>query len=283
MDDLTPVERQTPLDRVKKIWPHIKPTLHFLMETEVHVYSFSVGANVLLSFFPFMIMLASVCRFALHWFGVEKAIYIGLQDYFSGETGAFIVRNLQMAVYKDGRALKWTSIVLLFFTANGIFMPLEVALNRIWGITKNRNFLMNQLISQGLLLACGILWLAAALPASTVVKVGWLSVIVYKLASLPIMVGIVFLTYWLLPNATVPPLLALISAVVVGIGIELAKLVNLVIHPWLYESMKKEYGPFAHSVIILTWSWVFSLLFLAGAEWSARKAAELKLEVKPRD
>lgn len=271
------------MDRLRRYWPHIKPTLHYWAETEVHVYSFSVAANLLLSFFPFMIVMASVCRYALHWFSVEKAIYVALQDYFSGETGSFIVRNLQAAVYKNGAALKWTSMVLLLFTANGIFMPLEVALNRIWGIQKNRSFLKNQLISQGLILGCGILWLVATLPAATVVKISWLSVIVYKLASLPITIGIVFLTYWLLPNATVPRLLAMLAAVVVGLGMEFVKLVNLVIHPWLYEKMSHEYGPFAHSVTILIWSWVFSMLFLAGAEWSARKAAELKLEVKPRE
>jgi uncharacterized BrkB/YihY/UPF0761 family membrane protein len=266
-----------------KYWPHAKPTLHFWAETEVHVYSFSVAANVLLSFFPFMIVLTSIIRYALNWFGVEQGIYIALRDYFAGETGEFIVRNLQASVYKNGSALSWVSIVLLLFTANGIFMPLEVAFNRIWGIHKNRSFISNQIISQGLIFVCGSLWLVASFASAPVAKIGWLSAIVYKLASYPITVGIVFLTYWLLPNAKIPPLLVALAAAVVALAIELLKLINLLIWPWLYTKLRHEYGPFVHAVTILTWSFLFSMLVLAGAEWSARKAKELGLDIKPRE
>jgi predicted membrane metal-binding protein len=41
------------------------PTLRYWMETEVHVYAFSIAANVLLSFFPFLIIIVSLCRYAL--------------------------------------------------------------------------------------------------------------------------------------------------------------------------------------------------------------------------
>jgi hypothetical protein len=47
------------------------------------------------------------------------------------------------------------SLILLFFTASGIFEPLEVALNRIWNCPKNRNYFKNQLVSLGLIFACG--------------------------------------------------------------------------------------------------------------------------------
>ena len=37
-------------------------TLRYWMQTEVHVYAFSVAANVLLSFFPFLIIMLSLSR-----------------------------------------------------------------------------------------------------------------------------------------------------------------------------------------------------------------------------
>ena len=271
------------MERLKQFWPHVKPTLHYWAETETHVYSFSVAANLMLAFFPFLIVITSLIRFALNWFSVEKGIYVALQDYFAGETGEFLVRNLQMAVYTNGRALSWVSMLLLLCTANGIFMPLEVAFNRIWGIGKNRSFLMNQLISQGLIFGCGILWLMTTVAAAPVVKIGWLSAIVYKIASLPITIGIVFFTYWLLPNAKIPPLLVFVASIFVGLAIETLKLVNLLIWPWMYAKLKHEYGPFAHSVTILLWSFLFSMLVLAGAEWSARKAREMGLSIRPRE
>ena len=268
------------MERLKSIWPQIRPTLHFWTQTEIHVYSFSVAANVLLSFFPFLIVMTSIIRFALHWFNVEKGIHVGLQDYFAGETGAFLVRNLQMAVYTNGKALSWVSMVLLLFTANGIFMPLEVALNRIWGIKKNRSFLKNQITSQGLILGCGFLWLATSVAAAPVIKISWLSAIVYKAASLPITIGIVFLTYWLLPNGKIPRLLVFVASIFVGLAIEAMKLLNMLIWPWLFDKMTHEYGPFGHSVTILLWSFIFSMLVLGGAEWSARKAREMGLNAE---
>jgi membrane protein len=47
--------------------------------------------------------------------------------------------------------LHWGSMFLLLLTANGIFEPLEVALNRAWGVAKNRSHFKNQLISLGLI------------------------------------------------------------------------------------------------------------------------------------
>jgi membrane protein len=36
------------------------------MKTEVHVYAFSIAANVVLSFFPFLIGMVSVCKNVFH-------------------------------------------------------------------------------------------------------------------------------------------------------------------------------------------------------------------------
>jgi len=99
-----------------------------------------------------MVVIASFCRYVLHWRGAEQAIYLALNDYFPGELANFLKRNLAI----QGR-LQLTSMVLLLFTANGIFEPLEVALNRAWGVTVNRSYVKNQVISLALIMACGAL------------------------------------------------------------------------------------------------------------------------------
>ena len=103
------------------------------MATEAHVYALAISASVLLSFFPFLNVMLSLCRNVLHWPAAEDAIYLALDDYFPGELADFLKRNLAL----QGR-LQLTTMFLLLFTANGIFEPLEVALNRAWGVTKNR-------------------------------------------------------------------------------------------------------------------------------------------------
>src|SRR6185436_9114599 len=106
-----------------------RPTMRYLSTTEVPAYALAISASVLLSFFPFCNVMWSLCRIMLHWNAAESAIYLALNDYFPGEMAAFLKRNL--AFY--GGRLQWTSMILLLFTANGIFEPLEVALNRAWG------------------------------------------------------------------------------------------------------------------------------------------------------
>src|SRR5258707_1381491 len=92
----------------------------------------------------------SFCRNVLHWRAAEDAIYPALNDYLPGEMAAFIKRNLSMK-----GDLHLGSMVLLLFTANGIFEPLEVALNRAWDVKYNRFYLKNQLVALGMIFACG--------------------------------------------------------------------------------------------------------------------------------
>jgi len=66
-----------------------------------------------------------------------------------------------------------TAMFLLLFTANGIFEPLEVALNRAWGVTRNRSYLKNQVVSLGLIFACGGLALISLL--FTAMNTQWIS------------------------------------------------------------------------------------------------------------
>jgi YihY family inner membrane protein len=261
------------------------------METEVHVYAFSIAVNVLLAFFPFLIVMVSLCHYVLHWRGAEAAIYFALQDYFPEPLGGFIQRQLRYAVARQG-PLQFVSIFLLFFTANGIFEPLEVALNRAWGVTKNRTFLKNQLVSLGLIFACGALVLvstvmtavnrnALAQITDASVRLNLLSSLAFfKVAALPMSILMLFLIYWLLPNRDLSPKAVIPAAILVGITLELMKYLNALTWPWLRVKLEREYGPFAYSVTIILWSFLAAMVILAGADWSAR-GRRSETEMKP--
>ena len=53
------------------------------------------------------------------------------------------------------------SVFMLLVTSTGVFLPLEVALNEVWGVKKHRNYLENQVVSLGLAAAVGILVLSS--------------------------------------------------------------------------------------------------------------------------
>jgi len=85
---------------------------------------------------------------------------------------------------------------------------------------------------------------------------------------------ILFLVYWLLPNCKVKPVDVIPAAIFVGFLLEVLKYVNLIAWGWMEEKMKREYGVFRYSVTLILWSFFASMLVLAGAEWSARRARE---------
>ena len=260
-----------------------RPLGLYLLATEVHVYAFAIAANVLLAFYPFMLVMISLCRHVFHWTQAEKAIYVAIKDYFPGTTGEFLAYNLGVSASYT-RQLEWVSVLLLLFTANGVFLPLEVALNRAWGATSNRSLWKNQLVSMGLIFACGALaLLSAAFTAANLELLAgvevthatiftWVARLIFKAASVPITIIILILVYCYLPNVKVPKAAVIPRAIVIGLVLEVLKWVNLAAWPWMYRKFSREYGVFVNSVTILTWSFLAGLIVLAGAEWTARRA-----------
>jgi YihY family inner membrane protein len=257
----------------------------YLLSTEAHVYAFAIAANVLLSFWPFMLVMIALLQSVLHWPAAVTALYAAIQDFNAGATGKFLVFNLQQAT-AWGHKVEWVSMGMLLFTANGVFLPLEVALNRAWGVTVNRPLWKNQLVSMGLIFACGVLALLSAVMTGAGIQLwqavfgadqrmpGLLVQLMSKIASIPVTVLILFLVYCFLPNRKVPARLVLPRAVVVGLVLELLKWINLLIWPWMRAKFDREFGVFVNSVTILTWSFLSGLVVLAGAEWTARRARQ---------
>jgi len=258
----------------------LRATLRYLMQTEVHVYAFAIAASVLLSFFPFLNVILSICRYVLRWPAAVDAIYLALADFFPEKLGDFIRYNVTVIV--GDRGLRLGSLALLLFVANGVFEPLEVALNRAWGVTKNRPYWLNQLISLGLIMICGTLamlsMMFAALnyalaphvlgPQSPLTET--LALVFFKVAAIPLSMLALFLVYWLLPNRKIPPRQVIPAAIVVGLVLEGVKYINLLAWPIMRTKLWNEYGPFYYSASIVISSFFAAMAVLAGAEWSAR-------------
>lgn len=270
------------------------PSLRYLMQTEVHVFAFSVSAGMLLSFFPFLTLMLSLCRYVFKWHAGTNAIYFALDDYFPDTFGQFIRRNFEVSVASRGPG-QIVALILLCFTASGIFESLEVALNRVWGCSRNRSFFRNQLISLGLVFACGALMLISTIftalnnefltgvagrHAPTAANI--LGLVFFKLAAVPLSMLMLFLIYWLLPNCEIKPARIIPAAIVVGFLLEGLKYFNLWTWPYLRAKLQLEYGPFYYTVTIILWGFVASLILLAGAAYTAQLNREPELTATGR-
>lgn len=258
------------------IWANVGPSLRFLLQTEVHVYSFAVAANVLISFFPFLVAMILLCRSVLHWQPAVQVIIQTVNTYFPEGFGVNF-RSYLLAYHR----FSWLSVLLLLFTANGIFVPLEVAFNRIWRVKQNRSFLRNQVISLGLIFACGALVLASV--SATTLNLQFLSAkygsthsgallqsVVFRIFALLATMLVIFLMYWILPNTKIRIRRLIPASVAVAVLLEISKYVNIVTWPWLRAKLLHDVPPFVQSISIILWSFIATMIILAGAEWSAR-------------
>jgi membrane protein len=200
-----------------------------------------------------------------------------LRDYLPSNKD-FVIRNLQFLASVKGRG-QILSLVMLLITSTGIFLPLEVALNSIWGFKKNRSYLMNLLVSLGLALACGCLaMLSIALTAQNLRVLARVigaenlvfqsvAFVVLKATAILATICIYFLIYWILPHGKVPARAVLPAAIITGLLSEAAKYLYVLALPWL--NFQEVYGPFSVSVTLIFWSFCNGMLLLGGAYLSA--------------
>jgi YihY family inner membrane protein len=255
-------------------------TIKYLMRTDVHTFAFSVAANSILSFFPFVMLMMTLIRRVFHSRVMYDVVVQLLRDYLpAGQE--FVIRNLNSMVNSRQR-VQAVSLVILLVTSSGVFLPLEVALNRIWRFENNRSYLGNQVVSFGLAFACGALALLSiamtAVPVASLEFIlhgygtGFVRVVgflVMKVFAIAASIAIFFLIYWVLPNGKVPPRTVLPVAIIMGLLSEALKYAYILALPWL--NFQEVYGPFALSVTMMFWAFLSGLLLLAGAHLSAEE------------
>jgi membrane protein len=258
----------------------IVSTVKYLLRTDVHTFAFSVAANSILSFFPFVVLLMTLIRRVFHSRVMYDVVVELLRDYLpAGQE--FVIRNLNAMVNTRHR-VQVVSLIILLVTSSGVFMPLEVALNRIWRFPNNRSYFGNQLISLGLAFGCGVLaLLSIAMTAGNVALLEFLlrghgtgfirlvGFVVMKLFAIAASIAIFFLIYWVLPNGKVPARAVLPTAIIMGLLSEALKYGYILALPWL--NFGEVYGPFALSVSMMFWAFLSGLLLLAGANLSAEE------------
>jgi membrane protein len=257
-----------------------KALLAYLLDSEVHTFAFSVSANAIISFIPFIILLYTLARAVFRSTSMMNVVN-DMVYYFMPSNQGFVATNLAAAAPRHG--VQALSLIMILISCTGIFLPLEVALNQAWGVAKSRNYLMNQLVAFGLAFLMVLLALASiflnqgAQQLLPLVFFGHTDNFVFKgliwmwLALTTGAASIVFFfsIYWLLPNRKVPWRPVLRTSVVTGLIWLVSKYLFMLLLPHL--DLKALYGPFYVSVGLLLWSYTSGLILFAGAQFSVTK------------
>ena len=269
----------------------------YLLDSEVHTFAFSVAANAIISFIPFVVLLYTLALSVFHS-EVMRGVVDQMVNYFlpsAAKSKDWMVNTiygeavLPLLHHKGALAL---SLVMILIACTGIFLPLEVALNQAWGVTKSRNYLFNQTIAFGL----AILMAALAL-LSMIVTVGvkdalgfisfhstngfitWttngITFVCLTISSGAAAILFLFSVYYVLPNRKVPWRPVLRTSIVTGIIWLIARFLFALAIPHVDLSM---YGPFYVSVSLLFWAYISGLILFAGAQFSVARWGERNKE-----
>ena len=264
---------------------YLPPLVRYLMQTEVHTFAFSVAANAILSFFPFIVLLLTLTHQVFRSQAMYDVVLQLLRSYLPAGQD-FVVRSV--VALTPHRGMKIFSLAMLLISSTGVFVPLEVALNRVWGFTSNRKYLGNQAIALVIALACGTLALISV--AITAKNQSWLlslfgsrDSLIFRIAAFLVMkmfavvasIAMFFVVYWLLPNGRVRAVSVLPGAILTGLIWDLSKYVYIFALRWL--DFQEVYGPFALSVTLMFWAFLSGMLLLAGAQFSALRSNRMSL------
>jgi membrane protein len=257
-----------------------KVLLQYLLDSEVHTFAFSVAANAILSFIPFIVLLYTIAHSIFHSAEMTDVISDFIKYLFPSNQDWVVINITQIIPHRGVPVL---SLVMILVSCTGIFLPLEVALNRSWGVAKSRNYLMNQLLALGLAVWMVVLGMLSILlnagehailyamffghidnNAYRFLSISWLAISA-AIASILFFFSI----YWLLPNRKLPPQPVLRVSIVTGLLWVGAKYLFVALLPRL--DLRALYGPFSVSVGLLLWAYVSGLLLFAGAQFSAMR------------
>ena len=259
--------------------------LSYLLDSEVHTFAFSVAANAILSFIPFIVLLYTLALSVFHSQAMVGVVN-DMVKYFLPSNQGFVAQNLAYTASKHG--VQVFSLIMILIACTGIFLPLEVALNQAWGVTKSRNYLLNQTVAFGLailMVALGMGSIALNAAARDVIAVAFFhhtdnfifsSISFLLLAATTGVASILFFfsIYWLLPNRKVPWRPVFRTAVVTGIIWLMAKYAFEAVLPHL--ALEDLYGRFYVSVGLLFWAYASGLILFAGAQFSVARWVQKK-------
>lgn len=251
--------------------------------------SASIAYYSLLSVFPLMLLVLGLSGALLRHYEISWRLALVLERYLPVHA-EFILRNLVAISGAYGR-LSLISFVLLLWSASGVFLPLEKALNRAWEVEKERSWWRSRLLALEMALLLGFLVLVSSalmglnthvhtllqrwVPqgASTVADWGYHGLILGSTFVLTL--GMFLLLFQRMPNRSLGLRQVFPSALVTSVFWEGARSLFALLLPVF--NYRHVYGSIAVVVALMTWAYISSAVTLFGAEVSRSLYRTLKV------
>jgi membrane protein len=252
-------------------------------------YAAAFAYHALLSFFPLILILLAVGGVFIRTYHLQAHI-IKSTDLYLPVGADLIEANLQTITASSGR-ISLLAFLLLMWTASGAFMPLELALNRAWGVKKERGFFHRRIVASLMTLVCGYLILASVFVTIMLGRIArlldhlfqdqWLSMvtsvileILLVLVTFGLAVLMFALVYKVVPYTRIQFSQVMPAAILAALTWEGAKYFFTFFLQ--HSNYKSVYGSIAKIIALLTWVYLSAGILLFFAEYSAQMQAKKK-------
>ncbi len=249
-------------------------------------YASSIAYYALLSLFPFLLLALSALG-SVSAEGADRAeILRFVFQYFPRQFG-FISSQLEALAASSVRLGVAGSLVMIW-AAMGVFGAVSSAVNHAWGVEQHRTFFRHKLVSFLMLVAAGVLLLAALVMVSALnlVESSWFVTVISHApgahavvrllltsASLVLLIFVVGLVFYFVPNAKVRFRDVWEGAILTGLLWQAA----LSIFSWYVRDLSRlrmVHGSIAAVVVFLVWIYTSAMILLFGVEVAAACARQ---------
>jgi membrane protein len=250
---------------VPSLFERLRRAAGLLFSREVAGLTNAIAFNFLLCLFPLLMVLVAAAQRLVPSGAVAAAVRTLLAELipFGGETMAASLREIT----RLARGLEALSLALVVWGSSGIFIPVEMVLNRVWGGGEARTFWKSRLFAFALTAACGVLALVSVATTVTARHFGrqWplLAGFVAKAVALLLTWAVFVIVYRLATDVRIGLRTAAGAALWAAVLWELSKYAFV----WNLgrTNLAGLYGPLTFSVSLVLWAYVSSLVLVFGA------------------
>jgi membrane protein/epoxyqueuosine reductase len=236
-----------------------------LLSRDIAVLTNAIAFNFLLCLFPLLLVVVGFAQ-RLPTAGRTSTALLTVMGEIIPFGQADLATSMK-SLARYGREMQILSLLLIAWGSSGIFMPMEMALNKVWGGGPPRAFWKSRLLAFVMTLLGGFIAIASV--ALTVATRTWgkgyplLSSLGNKASALLLTSLLFFLIYRLIPDVEVRSGVALRAALWAAVAWEAAKY-GFVIQLGRMN-LQAFYGPLAFAVSLVLWAYVTSLTVVFGA------------------
>lgn len=133
------------------------------IKDEMTVYAAQASFFIVLSFFPFVMVLMTLIQFVPHLSGDMLVTVLAALIPNINKSRPFIERAISDLYIHSPGVILWITILTALWSASKGMMSMERGLNRIWGPHEKRNYIITRLICTGYTLVFLILCIMSLL------------------------------------------------------------------------------------------------------------------------